>query len=93
MAAPIGLLAWEPPYATGVALKRQKKKKDRGREGKRKRGKPRRRKGKREKGKEGRKKRREGGRKESWLIAIQKRIKGIKLAVEMCERANESSVF
>ena len=21
---PIGLLAWEPPYATGVALKRQK---------------------------------------------------------------------
>ena len=25
--APIRLLAWEPPYATGVALKRQKKKK------------------------------------------------------------------
>ena len=24
--APIGPLAWEPPYATGVALKRQKKK-------------------------------------------------------------------
>ena len=26
-AAPIGSLAWELPYATGVALKRQKKKK------------------------------------------------------------------
>ena len=25
--APVGLLAWEPPYATGVALKRQKDKK------------------------------------------------------------------
>ena len=25
--APIGLLVWEPPYATGMALKRQKKKK------------------------------------------------------------------
>ena len=25
--APIGPLAWEPPYAAGVALKRQKKKK------------------------------------------------------------------
>ena len=25
--APIRLLAWEPPYAVGVALKRQKKKK------------------------------------------------------------------
>ena len=25
--APIHLLAWEPPYATGSALKRQKKKK------------------------------------------------------------------
>ena len=25
--APIGPLAWEPPYAMGVALKRQKKKK------------------------------------------------------------------
>ena len=25
-AAPIGPLAWEPPYATGVSLKRQKKK-------------------------------------------------------------------
>ena len=25
--APIGPLAWEPPYATGVALKRQKTKK------------------------------------------------------------------
>ena len=24
--APIQLLAWEPPYATGAALKRQKKK-------------------------------------------------------------------
>ena len=24
--APIGLLAWEPPYATGVALKRRKDK-------------------------------------------------------------------
>ena len=24
--APIGPLAWEPPYATGVSLKRQKKK-------------------------------------------------------------------
>ena len=22
--APIGLLAWEPPYVTGIALKRQK---------------------------------------------------------------------
>ena len=27
--APIGPLAWEPPYATGVALKRQKQKKKR----------------------------------------------------------------
>ena len=26
-AAPIGPLAWEPPYAVSVALKRQKKKK------------------------------------------------------------------
>ena len=26
-AAPIGPLAWEPPYATGAALKRQKTKK------------------------------------------------------------------
>ena len=26
-AAPIGPLAWEPPYAAGVALKSQKKKK------------------------------------------------------------------
>ena len=26
--APIRPLAWEPPYATGAALKRQKKKKD-----------------------------------------------------------------
>ena len=25
--APIGTLAWEPPYASGAALKRQKKKK------------------------------------------------------------------
>ena len=25
--APIGPLAWEPPYATGAALKRQKRKK------------------------------------------------------------------
>jgi len=25
--APIGPLAWEPPHATGMALKRQKKKK------------------------------------------------------------------
>ena len=25
--APIGPLAWEPPYAAGVALKKQKKKK------------------------------------------------------------------
>ena len=24
--APIGILAWEPPYAVGVALKKQKKK-------------------------------------------------------------------
>ena len=24
--APIGLLAWEPPYATGVALKKKTKK-------------------------------------------------------------------
>ena len=28
-AAPIGPLAWEPPYAASVALKRQKKKKKR----------------------------------------------------------------
>ena len=34
--APIGPLAWEPPYATGVALKRQKEKKKRERERKRK---------------------------------------------------------
>ena len=27
-AAPIQLLAWEPPYASGVALQRQKKKKE-----------------------------------------------------------------
>ena len=27
-AAPIGPLAWEPPYATGMALKRPKKKKN-----------------------------------------------------------------
>ena len=27
-AAPIGPLAWEPPYAVGAALKRQKKKKE-----------------------------------------------------------------
>ena len=26
--APIGPLVWEPPYAVGVALKRQKKKKN-----------------------------------------------------------------
>ena len=26
-AAPIGLLAWEPPYATGAALQRQEDKK------------------------------------------------------------------
>ena len=26
--APFGPLAWEPPYAVGMALKRQKKKKD-----------------------------------------------------------------
>ena len=27
-AAPTGPVAWEPPYATGAALKRKKKKKD-----------------------------------------------------------------
>ena len=26
--APIGLLAWEPPYASGLALKKTKKKKE-----------------------------------------------------------------
>jgi len=30
--APIGALAWEPPYAAGVALKRQKDKKKRKKE-------------------------------------------------------------
>ena len=31
-AAPIGPLAWEPPYATNVALKKTKKKKERKKE-------------------------------------------------------------
>ena len=35
--APIGPLAWEPPYAVGAALKRQKRKRKKGRkEGKKK---------------------------------------------------------
>ena len=34
--APIGPLAWEPPYAVGVALKRQKKKRKEGRKKERK---------------------------------------------------------